>query len=215
VCDGGYGSFTADEAPSCSPCDINTYGPKGSTDACSACPSDAISAPQSDNSGDCYERWQNLYKDWDFLPVTNPDTMLTVGTGGNADACRMSCNDIERCVFYQWDSYDGGSCKHYLAPATSSATVQVGFKVDTGIYSVVNGDASSVNLGKVIAAPVKSSVRECTQECDKVEGCVVLVVTKQTNGGSDYICDLRSAELSADIRTRYQVKGNYIGDWEI
>jgi hypothetical protein len=91
--------------------------------------------------------------------------------------------------------------------------VQVGFKVDTGVYSVVNGDALSVNIGKVIAAPVRSSVRECAQECDKVEGCVVLVVTKQNSGGNDYICDLRSAELSADIKTRYQVKGSFIGAW--
>jgi hypothetical protein len=147
--------------------------------------------------------------------------MLTVGTGGNADACRMSCNDIERCVFYQWDSYDGGSCKHYLsAPITNGMPlVQVGFKVDTGIYSVVNGDDSSVNIGKVIDAPVKSSVRECTQECDKVEGCVVLVISKNPELGfagpsnTGYTCHLRSGELSADIRTRYQVKGNYIGAW--
>jgi hypothetical protein len=214
VCDGGYGSFSSSSGPSCSPCPVDTYGPKGSTDACSACPSDAISAPQSDNSGDCYERWQNLYKDWDFLPVNNSNTMLTtVGAGviTNADQCRDSCNDKDLCVFYQWDEY-GDSCKHYLAPATSSATVQVGFKVDTGIYSVVNGDASSGNLGKVIAAPVKSSVRECTQECDKVEGCVVLVVTQQTSG-NEYICGMRSGELSPDIRTRYQVKGSLIGAW--
>jgi len=217
VCDAGYGSFSpavAGSAPSCDPCNADTYGPKGAVDACSACPSDAISAPQSDSLADCYERWQNLYKDWDFLPVNNPSTMLTKVPGKNSDdECRIACNGLERCVFYQWDKTVGAQdCSVYIAPATASATVQVGFKVDTGIYSVVNGDASSTNIGKVIASPIKPTVRECTQECDKVEGCVALVVT-QSADGNQYICDLRSAELSQDLRTKYQVSGDFIGAW--
>ena len=217
MCDSGYGSFSpaaAGSAPSCSPCDPNTYGPKGAVDACSACPVDAISAPQSDSLADCYERWQNLYKDWDFLPVNNPTTMLTKVTGPTSgDQCRIACNGITDCVFYQWDESAAQECSVYVAPATASSTIQVGFKVDTGIYSVINGDSSSANIGKVISSPVKPTLRECTQECDKVEGCVALVVTKQA-GGSEFICDLRSGELSQDLRTRYQVSGSLIGAWK-
>ena len=182
-------------------------------DACSACPSDAISAPQSDSLADCYERWQNLYKDWDFLPVNNPSTMLTkVADKNSDDECRIACNGLQGCVFYQWDNSGAKECSVYVAPATASSTVQVGFKVDTGIYSVINGDVNSANIGKVISSPVKSTVRECTQECDKVEGCVALVITKAVST-NDFICDLRSGELSQDLRTKYQVRGDFIGAW--
>ena len=216
MCDAGYGSFSpaaVASAPSCSPCNADSYGPKGAIEACSACPVDAISAPQSDSLADCYERWQSLYKDWDFLPVNNPSTMLTKIPGKiSDDECRMACNGLPSCVFYQWDNSDAKECSVYVAPASASATVQVGFKVDTGIYSVINGDASSTNIGKVIASPTRPTVRECSQECDKVEGCVALVVTKAV-GGNEFICDLRSGELSQDLRTKYQVRGDFIGAW--
>jgi len=209
VCAAGYGAYSA-AGPTCGACAADTYGPKGSTAACTTCPDSGVAAPKSDGAGDCYAPWQNLQKDFDFLPVTGGATILTTvsGTFATEDACKAECTAA--CAFYQYDSINQ-ACAIYTIPA-GDGTAEVGFKVDTGVYSVIPGDATSAQLGSIIAAPSSDSVRNCLHECDKVEGCVAVVITKE---GAAFRCGMKQGALSADLKTQYRIAGARIAAWTL
>ena len=208
MCSGGYGAYSA-AGPTCGACAADTYGPKGSTAACSTCPDSGVAAPKSDGAGDCYAPWQNLQKDFDFLPVTGGATILDAAvTVADEAACKALCTDT--CAFYQFDSVNT-ACSTYTIPA-GDGSAEVGFKVDTGVYSVIPGDATSSNLGSAIAAPTADSIRNCLHECDKVEGCVAVVITKE---GADFRCGMKQGAMSADLKSQYRIAGARIGTWTL
>jgi Tyrosine-protein kinase ephrin type A/B receptor-like len=212
VCLGGYGSYAAATTPTCSACAADTYGPKGSTAACTQCPDGGVAAPKSDGAGDCYAAWQNLQKDYDYLPVQSASLMSDGPTTATTDAlCQAACDTTDGCAFYQFDSASS-KCSLYIAPA-ASGTVEVGFKIDTGVYSVIAGTTDSSNIGVTIAAPASASVRNCVHECDKVEGCVAVVITNE--GSGVYRCGMKQGALSADIQSKYKVAGAKIGAWSV
>ena len=206
VCLGGYGGYTS--APSCSPCSANTYGPKGSTAACAQCPPDTVSAPVSDSTSDCHDTWQGLQKDYEFLPVSTT-SLMSPGTGATETECRSSCDTTSSCVFYQFDS-GSSTCRHYVTPA-GDPSAALGFKVDAGVYVVYPGDVSSSSIGVTLRTPTSPSVIDCTQECDKVEGCVAVVISKLTPSG--FSCGLKTGAMSPDIKGKYRVVGSSIGNW--
>jgi hypothetical protein len=210
VCLGGYGSYSAATSPTCAPCAADTYGPKGSVAACTQCADSGVSAAKSDGAGDCYAAWQNLQKDFDFLPVSAG--LMTAGSGATEGECKTSCDTTTGCAFYQFDSAAASSkCSHHIAPA-GDGTVEVGFKIDTGVYSVIKGTTASSDIGEAIRSPTTDSIRTCQQECDKVEGCVVVVVTKAASG---FVCSMKQGALSADIKSQYKVSGAGIGAWTL
>jgi len=214
VCSGGYGSWaTVATGPTCDLCAADTYGPEGSVAACSNCEDGWVSAPGSDSKGDCYDKWQNLKKDFDFLPIDPAflSTLLAEQTGNftNEDACKKACDTAGfNCVFYQYDT-NSAKCYIYQAPA-KTGNVRLGMKIDEGVYSVYGASSDSTKIGAVAGTFTQSSVNECTRKCDEVERCVALVITKN---GADYTCDLRAGALSADLRTKYQVSGSNVGSW--
>jgi hypothetical protein len=211
VCLGGFGSYSAATTPTCSACAADTYGPKGSVAACSACADGGVSAPKSDGANDCYDEWQNLQKDFDFLPV-QAASMMTAGAGATEGECQASCDALEGCVFYQFDG-PASTCSHYIAPAGPATDVEVGFKIDTGVYSVIPGNVDSGKLGTTISAPTADSIRNCLHECDKVEGCVAVVITEEGPGA--YRCGMKEGALSADVKSKYKVAGAKIGAWTL
>ena len=212
MCAGGYGAYST-TGPTCGACAADTYGPKGSTAACSTCPDSGVAAPKSDGAGDCYAPWQKLQKDFDFLPVTGGATVLDAAVSvADEAACKALCTDT--CAFYQYDSVNT-ACSTYTIPAGPATNVEVGFKVDTGVYSVIPGDGTSSNLGSPIAAPTADSIRNCLHECDKVEGCVAVVITKDDPSAGVFRCGLKQGALSADLKTEYRVAGARIGAWTL
>ena len=210
MCAAGYGSYSATGTPTCTECAADTYGPKGATAACSACDAGLVSAAKSDGAGDCYSKWQDLQKDYDFLPV-NSASMMTPGAANTLAGCEAECDGNATCIFYQFDSNSNG-CSLYFEPV-GTGSVEVGFKIDTGVYAVIPGNADSTYLGTPISAPTSTSIRNCVHECDKVEGCVVLVITE--NGPNDFTCGMKSGALSADLKTKYKVAGADIAAWSL
>ena len=217
VCVGGYGNYVNAGTPTCSICTPDTYGPKGSTAACTPCPGGGVSARKSDGAGDCYTPWQQLLKDFDYLPVASAGMMTPVSGVNTAEDCELSCDDTASCTFYQFNSAEASTanCAHYIAPVApvGGSTIEVGFKIDTGVYSVIPGNADSTNLGVDISSPMSDSIRNCLHECDKIEACVVVVVSEQSLG--QYKCGMKQGGLSADIKTKYKVAGAKIGDWTL
>jgi hypothetical protein len=210
VCVGGYGSYSAGTTPSCQACAADTYGAKGSTGACSQCADSGVAAPKSDSANDCYDQWQKLSKDYDFLPVASASMMTTAdGTFATDGECKTECDTTEGCAFYQFDAADD-KCSLYMTP-TGPSDVAVGFKIDVGVYSVIPGNTESYMIGVAISTPNSPSVRDCVHECDKTEGCVALVITKVD--ASTFSCGMKSGALSADISSQYKVAGTNIGAW--
>lgn len=245
VCLGGYGSWivSASGAPSCSLCPANTYGPQGSIEACRACSGDTVSKNGSDSQGDCYDRWQVLKKDFDYLPLGAGTTGTSVVAGRiySEAQCRQACDTNAACVFYLFDrgmaGQSTGTCTLYLA-AAGTAPVQMGMKVDEGIYSVVPVALSAYNIGDAVSSTVADwsnmgvsaslasgikdawllatsdasiAVAACTRRCDQVEACVVALVHQVA--ASSFACGLRSGALGADQRTMYRISGSNIDRW--
>ena len=213
VCQGGFGKWTLDnEAPTCDPCPADTFGYKGSISACIKCGPGHVSAPGSDSAGDCYEEWQQLYKDYDFLPVSANLSLVNSSALTQAD-CREACEmSTFNCVFYQFKT-SSKSCLLYNTPAAANG-VELGLKIDVGVYSVFPGGFDADKIGAPIGAAItdKASVNDCTRACDQVEGCVAVAVA-QTLGA--YSCSLKSGALSFEVRSQYRVAGNSIGGWSI
>jgi hypothetical protein len=170
-----------------------------------------VSAPKSDGVNDCYDQWQSLQKDYDYLPV-EAASMMTAGAGATEQACQDSCEATAGCAFYQFDAA-APACSHYIAPAGPATNVEVGFKIDAGVYSVIPGDVDSGKIGTTISAPTADSIRNCLHECDKVEGCVAVVITEEGPGA--YRCGMKQGALSADIKSKYKVAGAMIGAWTL
>ena len=202
--------------PSCTLCPANTFNPRGSRDACLSCQVGAISKPGSDSISDCWNQWQNLNKDFDFLPVADTK-LLTVQSGlqYREVECQWECAGA-KCLFYQWDAYSK-ECHLYLAPALGSASgnMQLGLKIDAGVYAVYPANEGSAGIGRRISMAAASitvkSVADCVRSCDEVEACVAVLVTKTSN--SVFTCALRQGDASRDLRTKYRASGEGLDNW--
>ena len=142
----------------------------------------------SDSTADCYDEWQKLKKDFDYLPVRVDATVMTSPSGPFAaeEDCKALCA-TDLCVFYQY-SLDTKECSLYNAPEASDAdpTIRLGMKVDSGVYTVYASNAAARdNIGAVIPVAVDgatanfivtTTIEACMKRCDDVEGCVALLI---------------------------------------
>jgi hypothetical protein len=125
--------------------------------------------------------------------------------------CQAACkNSTFNCIFYQFMS-SSKRCLLYNTPAVANG-VELGLKIDVGVYSVSPGGLDAEHIGVQVGAPLinKTSVRDCTRACDQVEACVAVAVTQALD---TFTCSLKSGALSADVRSRYKVAGSSIGGW--
>ena len=240
VCQGGYGSYVSAELsithqPSCRSCAADTYGPKGSTSPCSLCPAGTISKPGSNSQDDCYEAWVKLNKDFDYIPMVNTQSLTQLpGTFNTEESCRDECskgNGDRSCVFYQWN-FLSRSCAVYYAPTPAAGgagvagAVQIGVRVDVGVYSVYAANEASYSIGKALAmnsfqgsnnpadagSIAAASVADCTRRCDQTEACFAVLVTKALSG-KGFQCSLRGGDVSAEVKSQYRAVGSNIDAW--
>jgi hypothetical protein len=228
VCQGGYGSYVSAELsvisqPSCLGCLANTYGPKGSTAPCSSCPAGTVSKPGSDSQGNCHEAWVKLNKDVDFIPTANSQRLTQLeGLFVNEAECRSGCDADSDCIFFQWNPHAKSCAVYILAPAAAGASVmvQLGLRIEVGVYSVYSANETLNDVGKPLsistdplAAPdvVVASVADCTRRCDQIEACFAVYVIKMAGNG--FQCSLRGGEVSADLKSEYRAVGSNIGAW--
>ena len=180
---------------------------------------------------DCYDQWQKLKKDYDYLAVSvsinGTGDVMTAQPGmfEYEDDCRYSCTGGS-CVFYQYNGVSK-TCSTYLAPegAAADPNMKMAMKMDEGYYAVYSanaaakasiGDAIPITVdGSLVTSVVTSSVSGCVKRCDEVEGCVALFVTMPIDGGSSHSCELRSGALSAELKSKYRIAdGSNINRWK-
>jgi hypothetical protein len=151
-----------------------------------------------------------LKKDFDFLPVSNSSILTAQGTVNDEAACQAECTTAA-CVFYQFNKY-GSTCATYDAPG---GNIKLGMKMDEGVYAVsrtdtyglaIGAEITDAKTGAVLGPYTVADYLECYQKCDKIEGCVVVLL----DGTS---CHLRQGDLSADYSTKYKVVGDAINYW--
>jgi hypothetical protein len=119
-------------------------------------------------------------------------------------------------VFYQWDRYTK-ECFLYLAPTPSAAAanMQLGLKVDVGVYAVYPANEASLGIGHKI--PLTSefitvrSAADCMRSCDEAEACASVLVTKHSSNA--FTCAMRQGEASRDLRTKYRALGSGLDNW--
>jgi hypothetical protein len=174
---------------------------------------------------DCYDEWQKLKKDYDYLPVAANATVMTSAPGmfATEEDCRALCVS-ELCVFYQY-SVSLKECSLYNAPeeADVDITVRLGMKVDVGVYTVyASNEVAREHIGTAIPVAVDgatanfivtSTIEECMKKCDDVEGCVALLMTRNPGDGN-VNCALRAGEVSFDMRSKYKISdGSSLNNW--
>jgi len=172
-----------------------------------SCPAGQVAFGDSDI---CYDEWQPLKKDFDYLPVADHSNILTpvtvpLGTTVTQKWCQSNCQGS--CLFYIYnqarDVPPAGRCLLYSTPKEPTPGLKVGFKVDDAVYLVVDGDEKVFSIGKEVGAPDVSSERMCSQRCDEIEGCVLFITKMGDVGGMS--CSLREGALDVDYRTKYKV----------
>jgi hypothetical protein len=229
------------QQPSCSLCPANTFSPQGAIEDCTPCPVDTVSKNGSDSQADCHDRWQKLKKDFDYLPLLQGTTSTTNASGSitSETQCRQACDAAADCVFYVY--YKGviqDTCTLYLA-AAASAEVQMGMKVEEGVYSVAPVPISAYNMGTPVDSTAADfvgvtashasdindawllatsdaaiAVAACTRRCDEVEGCVVALVHQVVSASpTSYACGLRTGAMGAYEKTMYRISGSNMDRW--
>jgi hypothetical protein len=176
---------------------------------CRSCPPGQVAFPGSYHY--CYDEWQSLKKDYDYLPVAdagkvlNPIAPLYASTAPTEAWCQSQCK--ESCIFYLYNTFKGvppaGRCSIYTLTKTPVPGMKMGLKVDEGVYMIVDADDKALNIGKEVEVSQVRSVTACSQECDGAEGCVLFVVKPSTGGRVS--CSLREGDLDVDYRTKYRV----------